>query len=161
MGLARESVVVPLAPERAAALWTDVRRWPTFVEGFGHALALDPSWPAAGAKPVWESRPGGRGRVTERVLEYEPGRRIETEVLEEALSGRQTVSFEPAEGPPAGGGGAATDPTRVELELDYELQRFGALRPIADVLFIRRALSDSLARTLRRFATEAVEESAL
>ena len=32
---------------------------------------------------------------------------------------------------------------------------------VSDVLFIRRALSDSLARTLRRFSVEAAEEVAL
>jgi hypothetical protein len=32
---------------------------------------------------------------------------------------------------------------------------------VVNALFIRRALADSLARTLRRFATEAVEQQAL
>ena len=67
----------------------------------------------------------------------------------------QTVTFEPAEGG-----------TRVALELRYELQpttwaRQGLIGKVTDVFFIRRALSDSLARTLRRFATEAEEEVAL
>jgi hypothetical protein len=51
--------------------------------------------------------------------------------------------------------------TRVELTLDYELSKYGPLRAVADVLFIRRALRDALRRTLRRFAIEAEEEAAL
>ena len=103
-------------------------------------------WPEPGAKVVWESGPGGRGRVTEKVVERSHGS-FATQVFEERLVGRQTAAVEPA-----GEGG-----TRVALELRYELARGGPLRKITDVLFIRRALSESLGRTLRRFATEARE----
>jgi uncharacterized membrane protein len=149
MGVVRESIAVSLPPQRARELWTDLRRWPTFIEGFARVLEADPDWPAAGSKVVWESIPEGRGRVTERVLESSPDR-IVTEVFEDALTGRQTTIFEP-EG----------DETLVEVELDYELTRSGVLRAITDVVFIRRALSAALARTLRRFAVEAVEEASL
>jgi uncharacterized membrane protein len=149
MGVVRESIVVPLPPDRARDLWTNLGRWPTFIEGFARVLEADPDWPEAGSKVVWESIPEGRGRVTERVVESS-GERIVTEVFEDALSGRQSVVFE-----------AEDDETLVELELDYELTRTGVLRAIADVIFIRRALSASLARTLRRFAAEAEEEASL
>ena len=49
----------------------------------------------------------------------------------------------------------------MELELDYKVSVGGPLRPLVDVLFIRRAQNDALARTLRRFATEAAEQAAL
>jgi len=49
----------------------------------------------------------------------------------------------------------------IEIEYDYELAKGGPLRGVTDVLFIRRAQSDALVRTLRRFATEAAEEAAL
>jgi uncharacterized membrane protein len=149
MGTVRESIVVGLPPEHARALWTDLGRWATFIEGFARVLEADPDWPAAGSKVVWESIPEGRGRVTERVVESSD-ERIVTEVFEQALTGRQTVSFEPDEGE-----------TLVELELDYKLTQAGVLRAIADVIFIRRALSAALARTLRRFAAEAAEEASL
>jgi hypothetical protein len=149
MGLVRESIAVPLPPERARELWTNLRRWPTFIEGFARVLEADPEWPAEGAKVVWESIPEGRGRVTERVVESS-GERIVTEVFEDALTGRQTVAFEAEEGE-----------TLAEVELDYELTQAGVLRAITDVIFIRRALSAALARTLNRFATEATEEAAL
>ena len=93
--------------------------------------------------------PSGRGRVTERVIES-GSEHMATDVHEDALSGRQTVTFaEVAEG------------TRVELRLDYELTRRGPLRALADLIFIGRALRDSLRRTLGRYAAEADEEARL
>ncbi len=148
MSRARETIGVPLPPDRAEALWTDVRRWPSFVEGFKNTLELAPEWPQPGARVVWESIPGGRGRVTEKVREREPGRRLVSDVYEERMAGRQAVAFT-----------ASEDGTLVELELDYELTQSGPLRAIANALFIRRAISDSLARTLRRYATEAAEDA--
>jgi hypothetical protein len=141
---------VRLDPERAYALWTDVRRWPTFVDGFVRPKRIDDEWPASGAKLVWESTPDGRGTVTERVTDSAPGARLVTDVFEERCTGTQTVSFEPDE-----------DGSLVEIEYDYELAKGGPLRGVTDVLFIRRAQSDALVRTLRRFATEAAEEAAL
>ena len=143
------AINVVLDPHAAISLWTDVRRWPSFVEGFGHVVEVSPEWPAAGAKLVWESTPGGRGRVTEKSLQSEADR-FRTRVAEEALYGEQTVSA--AAGP---------DGARVTLELSYELQRGGPLRALSDLLFIRRALRDAAARTLRRFAVEAEEEAGL
>ncbi len=146
---AKAAGIVPLAPEAAMTLWTDVRRWPTFVEGYARALEVDDDWPAEGAKLVWESIPGGRGRVTEKVASNGPGR-FATEVFEDALEGKQAVRIsEDAEG------------ARVELSLEYELSKYGPLRALADMIFIRRALRDALRRTLRRFAVEAEEEQAL
>jgi len=49
----------------------------------------------------------------------------------------------------------------VELSLDYELTRYGPLSGMADALFIRRALRDSLKRTLYRFSVEAEDEAGL
>ena len=61
MGQARELTEVPLSPEEAFDLWTDLGRWPSFIDGFGHLERSDDEWPAEGAKVVWVSRPGGRG----------------------------------------------------------------------------------------------------
>jgi uncharacterized membrane protein len=142
---------VELDRERAWALWTDTRRWPSFVEGFHHLVEQAPDWPGEGARLVWQSTPGGRGRVTERVTVSQPGVAFATRVFEEALAGAQHTSFETAD----------DGRTRVELRLDYELADGGPLKAIADVLFIRRALNQALNRTLARFATEAAEEAAL
>ena len=140
---------VALEPAVALELWTDVRRWPSFVEGFARVREASEDWPAEGAKLVWESIPAGRGRVTERVVES-GDRSFVTEVFDQSLHGTQRATFEPA-----------GDGTRVEVELEYELSAGGPLRGLSDVLFIRRALRDSLRRTLARFAVEAEDEAGL
>jgi uncharacterized membrane protein len=150
MAVARAATFVPLPPEEAYELWTDVRRWPTFVDGFAHPERVDDSWPEKGAKLVWRSVPGGRGAVTERVTKADKPRVHEVNVFEEKLDGTQRATFTPDE-----------DGTRVDLELDYRVSVGGPLKPVVDVLFIRRAQNDALARTLRRFATEADEQAAL
>src|SRR3954447_21411609 len=150
MAVARASTRVPLPPEAAYSLWTDVARWPTFIDGFGRVDRVDDSWPGEGAKLVWSGVPGGRGTVTERVVSAQPPLRHEVNVFEEKLDGTQRVTFTPDE-----------DGTLVELELDYKASVGGPLRPLVDVLFIRRAQNDALARTLRRYTTEADEQAAL
>jgi Polyketide cyclase / dehydrase and lipid transport len=140
---------VQLAPEAALRLWTDLSRWPTFVEGFARAIEVDPGWPGEGSRVVWESIPSGRGRVTEKVIENAPGQ-FATMVFEDRLSGRQALRAIESEG------GA-----RVELTLEYTLTSYGPLGPLADAIFIRRALRDSLRRTIQRFEVEAEEEAGL
>ena len=151
MGVARAVAVIELPPDDAFELWTDLARWRTFVDGFAHVERVDDTWPGAGTKLVWRSVPTGRGIVTERVIDSQPPALISTQVLEERLTGTQTASFDAHE---SGG-------TAVELSLDYRLTKGGPLSRITDVLFIRRAQNDALARTLRRFATEAAEQAAL
>lgn len=136
---------LPAPAALASRLWTDVSRWPTFVDGFGHVLDVDDSWPAPGSKVVWQSGPAGRGRVTERILERDD-EHVLTEVFDEQMHGRQAVFFEPG---------------RVLMQLDYELTSGGPLRKLTDVLFIRRALAMALERTIRRFSTEAGDEATL
>ena len=154
MRIARAAGPLPLDPPSAIDLWTNVRRWPTFVEGFGHALEQSPEWPEVGARVVWESIAGGRGRVTEKVVEKGAvnvgGRAFATQVFEEALVGVQRLEAAPA-----------VRGADVELTLEYELNKYGPLRAVADVLFIRRALRDALRRTLERFTVEAEEEAGL
>ena len=149
MRTARARAAVPISPPEALALWADVERWPSFVEGFARRLELSPEWPATGARVVWESTPEGRGRVTETVLKNEADR-FSTRVFEEALIGTQTLRVAP------GGDGA-----EIELTLDYELAKYGPLAGMADAIFIRRALRDALRRTLYRFGIEAEEEASL
>jgi len=138
-----------LTPADALALWADVDRWPSFVEGFARRLELTAEWPAPGGRAVWESTPDGRGRVTERVTENAPDR-FSTQVFENALTGTQTLRALPAD-----------NGSEVELSLEYELTRYGPLSGVADALFIRRALRDSLKRTLYRFTVEAEDEAGL
>jgi hypothetical protein len=150
MRVVRESVIAELPPLVAQQLWSDTARWPTFVDGFARIVEVDPAWPEPGSKVIWESGPAGRGRVTERIRDLTAGERIVSQVFENQLTGTQRVTFEPHD-----------EGSLVIAELEYELQKGGPLRPLTDVLFIRRALSDMLARTLRRFSTEAAEQANL
>jgi hypothetical protein len=136
---------LPLPPRPARELWTNTDRWATFVDGFARVVELDPAWPEPGSKVVWESIPTGRGRVTERVVELSDEAFV-TEVFEDQLAGTQSLFFGVGE---------------VAMRLEYELQSGGPLRGLTDALFIRRALTDMLRRTLRRFSTEAAEEASL
>src|SRR3954470_15436455 len=136
MAVVRSAGDLQAAVPLASRLWTDVSRWPTFIDGFGHIVDIDDTWPEPGSKVVWQSGPAGRGRVTERILERDD-EHVVTQVFEEQLHGTQTVYFQ-AE--------------RVLMELEYELAKGGPLRGLTDVLFIRRALAMALERTLTRFS---------
>jgi hypothetical protein len=142
MGKVRSEVRIPAREAEAEALWYDTTRWASFVDGFARVVSMDVDWPRSGAI-AWESRPEGRGRVLETVTGYAAGDGQVADVEDDKLSGRQRVRFR-----------ADEDEVVVGLELDYELKRRPPGYQIVDVLFIRRALRDSLARTLRRFAIE-------
>ena len=149
MRTAQARGTVPLTPPDALALWSDVGRWPSFVEGFARVLERSGEWPEKGGRVVWESKPEGRGRVTETVLENSAAA-FSTQVFEEALIGTQTLRAV-----------SASEGSEVELTLDYELAKYGPLAGVADAIFIRRALRDALSRTLFRFVIEAEEEASL
>lgn len=137
--------LLPGAPvDEAAALWFDLARRPSIVDGFGRLARSEGRWPHAGARIVWDSLRDGRGRVVEQVLEYEPGVTQLVDIEDPQLRGTQRVTF------------SATDAGCViGLELHYELKRGPGLgRMLADLLFVRRTLGDALQRTLRRFAVE-------
>jgi|tagenome__1003787_1003787.scaffolds.fasta_scaffold18610485_1 hypothetical protein len=135
------STVVPGRAEEAEALWLDPVRWASWVDGFGHVLSLDDTWPEPGARLRWTSVPRGRGLVAERVIGRRPGRSLTLEVEDEKLNGTQTVTFAPGD-----------DEVRVTLALEYELK--DRTPGLVDRFFVRRALRDALDRTVRRFGHE-------
>ena len=139
----RATQAVPGLAFEAEELWYDPQRWPAWVDGFGHLARLEGDWPAVGSRALWDSKPGGRGRVIERVRAYEARVGQTLEVEDEKLRGSQRVAFSPS-----------ADAVQVTLELEYELKERNALTPLTDALFIRRALRDSLKRSLVRFARE-------
>ncbi len=145
----RAAATLPLGPEAATAMWREPRRWAAFVEGFQRVEEQSPDWPAEGAKVVWVSGPGGRGRVTEKVKSGAPTA-FATLVYEDRLVGTQTFrAVEDGEG------------SRAEVTLEYQLTSESPLKQVTDLLFIRRALRDALGRTVRRFAVEADDEAGL
>ena len=135
------SIVVPGRPQEAEALWLDRSRWAAWIDGFGHVERIDDEWPRPGARLRWTSVPRGRGLVEERVEAYEPARRLDVAVEDGQLRGLQRVAFEPL-----------ADEVRVVLALEYALKERTFL--LVDRLFVRRALQDSLRRTVTRFAHE-------
>lgn len=143
MSRAGASMLVPGRTAAAEELWYDRHRWAAWVDGFGHVTRLDGEWPQVGSRMVWASPPKGRGLVQEVVVAYEPRTGQTVEVEDERLRGRQTVSFEPV-----------GEEVRVTLTLEYELKHRNVLTPLIDRVFIRRELTDSLRRTLRRFGHE-------
>ena len=147
MGRVRASVVVPGLASEAEGLWYDTARWPTFVDGLHHIARLEGDWPRAGARVLWDSQPGGRGRVQERVTSYVAREGQTVDVEDEKLRGTQRVTFTPVEG-------AVT----VTLELRYSLKEQRPGMAVVDLLFIRRPQRESLERTLRRFRTEVAAE---
>ena len=147
MSRVRASIQVPALASEAEALWYDTKRWPTFIDGLHHIARLEGDWPHAGARVLWDSNPGGRGRVQERVTAYAAREGQTLEVDDEKITGTQVLSFAPAEG------GAI-----VSLELRYQLKSASPWMAVVDLVFIRRTQRESLERTLRRFRTELAAE---
>jgi polyketide cyclase/dehydrase/lipid transport protein len=139
----RAWVDVPGSISEAEALWYDLGRWPSFVDGFAAVARRDESWPRSGSSLVWDSRPEGRGRVVEHVTRWEPREGQTADVEDQKLRGTQVLAF-----------GPAGDGTRLELSLAYELKSANPVMRVVDLVFIRRAMRDSLRRTLIRFARE-------
>ena len=136
MGRASASITVKGRAAEAEALWYDHHRWPSWVDGFGHVVLLEGDWPEVGARLIWDSPPGGRGRVQEHVVAYESRTGQTLEVEDATITGRQTVAFTPG-----------LEETEVTLTLEYEIKDRHLLTPLVDLLFIRRATGDSLRRT--------------
>lgn len=143
MARARVALDLPGTVAAVEAVWYDLDRWRSFVDGFAHVVEREGEWPAPGAQVVWDSLPDGRGRVGERSVRYSPREGHTAEVEDEQLTGTQEVSFT-----------ALEDGVEVALSLTYELKAGGLLRKLTDVLFIRRAIADSLRRTLVRLGSE-------
>lgn len=145
MSTVRASVDLPgRRIAEAEALWYDRNRWPAFVDGLKHVHAVEGPYPNPGARVVWDSFPGGRGRVVERVVAYESRSGQELDVEDEVIRGRQRVRFAVGE----------HSTVHVGLELEYEIKAASVFTPVTDLLFIRRAQRESLQRTLLRFRRE-------
>lgn len=127
----------------AESLWYDTGRWVAWVDGLDAIVSVDGDWPRAGATVVWQSGPAGRGRVTERVVEYEPLDGQTVEVQDDALTGRQSIRFTPDE-----------HAVEITLRLEYRVTKRSIVTPIVDLLFIRNAVRASLRATLARFGLE-------
>jgi hypothetical protein len=142
MASVRATAQYPAPVHEAEACWYDTARWPVWVDQLAQVISVEGSWPEVGSMVVWESGPAGRGRVSERVVAYEPLRGQTVEVQDDSITGSQTVSFTPEDH------GVA-----VELRLDYEITKRSPVTRLVDLLFIRRLMAGSLRSTLGRFGT--------
>jgi hypothetical protein len=127
----------------AERCWYDTSRWSHWVDGLDRVVEVTGAWPEAGATVTWESGPAGRGRVVERVTAHEPLRGLVLEVQDGSIRGRQIVTFTSV---PGG--------VEVTLVLEYQLRRRSPVSRVVDLLFIRRAMTDSLDATVSRFGAE-------
>lgn len=132
---------------QAETCWYDLNRWPEWVDGMSEIVETHGDWPRIGSTVVWRSGPAGRGTVRERVIEYEPRSGQTSEIEDDSITAVQRVSFTPR-----------GENTEVELSLDYKLKRRSPFSALVDLLFIRRLMGGSLARTLGQFRA-AVEAS--
>jgi hypothetical protein len=140
----RASIVVRGRAVEAEQLWYDKTRWASWVDGFGHLVALSEDWPLTGSTLQWDSPPGGSGRNWERVTRYEPRLGQTLEIENERFTGVRRVIFDPG-----------LEETRVTLELT--LQPKFPLPPM-ERLLLRRRVAESLRRTVTRFSVELAAE---
>jgi hypothetical protein len=129
------SITVPGRAVQAERVWYDPSRWASWIEGFGHVVSLDDSWPRKGARRLWDSLPQGRGRVSERVVAYEMRTGQTLAVEDGRMEATQRVSFEPQ-----------PDSVKITLSLEYRLKDRNVLTPIAATsrpASVRAAASDT------------------
>jgi uncharacterized membrane protein len=131
----------PASVAHAEAAWCDLDRWGAFVDGFQDVVRVTGTWPQEGAAVTWESVPGGRGRVVERVIEHAPGAGLRVAFEDTKMRGEREIRFASEDG-----GG-----TRAELTLTYQLGGRGPLQILTDLLFISPQLRQSLQRELDSF----------
>ena len=144
MSVARaQATITGVSLSDAEQLWYDLDSWPLFIDGLRSIVGVDGVAPLSGSSVIWQSTPAGRGEVSEKVIDYEPGVGQRLEVEDRAVTGRQRVRFQ-----------AGADRVAVQLELDYRLKGSNPFRAVTDWLFIRRAQAESLQRTLTAFRLE-------
>jgi hypothetical protein len=148
MGIASVTRTVPVAPAVAERCWYDTDGWAAWVEGLEEIVAVKGDWPHAGSSVSWRSAPAGRGRVTERVVLFDPGGGHTADVQDDSIRGRQSVTFEPAD---AG--------VSITLRLQYDIRAASLITPLVDALFVRRAMKASLGHTLEQFAVHCLAAS--
>ena len=143
MRTVRVSQTLPGTVYEIEQRWYDTSRWPAWIEGLRRVVEVTGDWPGVGSSVTWDSGPAGRGHVVERVVEHEALAGQTVAVDDASITGRQSVAFVPVD-----------DGVEVQLALEYELKRRSLFTPVVDALFIKRAMTTSLATTLGRFGAE-------
>jgi hypothetical protein len=144
VGTARVAQLIPGSLQEVQTGWYDTSRWPAWVDGLDHVVSVEGDWPREGGSVAWMSGPAGRGEVTEQVTAYEELVGQTLHVQDTAISGSQTVSFT----------SVGEQGIEVQFELEYHLRYGSILAPLLDRVFIRRAITSSMVKTLTRFGAE-------
>ena len=140
MATLRVTAALPGTVHEAERCWYDTAGWEDWVDELARVVTVSGPWPQAGSAVTWESGPAGRGRVSERVVRHEPLEGQTVAVEDDSIAGEQSVAFVPT-----------GDGVEVVFELTYRIKRRNPLTPLVDLLFVRRVMAASLARTLTRF----------
>lgn len=143
MGEAAESVRVDATLKEVWDLYFDPGSWPAWVDGFSEVISSS-GYPQHGGTLRWRSTPAGRGEVTEEVLEHEPRRLHRVRFGDPESEGELETWFE-----------ISGEQVEVTQRMDYRVLHQGPLGPFTDILFVRRQVAASLARSLERLAHEA------
>ena len=134
------TIELPGKVYEAETAWYDTARWPRWVDGLARVVEVRGDWPKPGSEVIWQSHPAGRGTVRERVSQYEPRSGQTSDVEDDSISARQSVTFRPQD-----------EGVELQLTLEYALKRRSAVSGLVDLLFIRRLMGASLGRTLGQF----------
>jgi hypothetical protein len=143
MGVAVESVRIAATLKEVWDLYFEPSRWPSWVDGFSE-LESESGYPEVGGMLRWRSNRAGRGEVTERVLAHEPRKRHLISFKDPESEGELETTFE-----------IDGDGVRVTQRMRYTVLHPGLLGPLTDLLFVRRQVAASLARSLANLRVEA------
>jgi uncharacterized protein YndB with AHSA1/START domain len=142
MGDVAESVWIDSSLQEVWDAYFNPDTWPSWVDGFSDVISSQ-GYPERGGTLRWRSIPAGRGEVTEEVLEHEPPRLHRIRFSDPESEGSTTASFEIS--------GEGVDVTQA---MSYRIRHPGIFGPFTDILFVRRQVAASLARSLERFKYE-------
>jgi len=140
----RAHTLVPGPVSAAEALWHDLRRWPSFVEGLARLDKTEGAWPEPGSRVVWSGPPGGRARVVEASARLVLRELHVVDVEDERLRGTRTVVFAPDR----------DGLVRVTVELELTAKASEGRAGMVSRLLLGRREREALEHTLRRFRIE-------
>lgn len=145
----RAHTLVPGPVSAAEALWHDLRRWPSFVDGMARVDKTEGVWPEPGSRVVWSGPPDGRARVVEASSRLVVRESHVADVEDERLRGTRTVTFAPDR----------DGLVRVAVELELTAKAADGPRGLVSRLLVGRREREALGHTLRRFRIERMADA--
>jgi len=131
MAIVQRNVQIKASPQETMALLSDASRWPDWYPGMTD-IDITAPFPEAGGKVAFKAKSAGISmRITETVLDYQPGK-LQLLQMEGMLSGQARWELNP-EG----------DRTRLITTFDYALPG-GVVGKLADAFIVKRMNGKSL-----------------